>query len=208
MKSKVGSRIGIVMLIVLVPSVGLFAQRGRRQTMPRMQAPRKQVQTQTNQDVLYLTDQQEQDVILYLKEVRPEQAEELLALKDRRPLAYQKFLSRAFREMRYMEEIKQNDPERYQIMAQEKQLESQSRDLAKQYRRSTDDAEKSRMRTELYAILDQLFDLRQMNREFEIERLEKRLEEAKANNLKRLENKKSIIDLRMNELLKEGGMEW
>lgn len=210
MKLLTGSRITILIMIFLflVPSSVLFAQRGRRQPPPRAQAARRQPQVQANQEVLYLTEQQERDVIDYLSDVRPEQVDDLLNLKDRRPLAYQRFLSRAFREMRYMEELQQNDPERYEIMAQEKQLESESRDLAKQYRNSTDEDERSRIRAEMRTILDRLFDLRQMNREFEIERLEKRLEEAKANNLRRLENKNSIINARMNELLKEGGMEW
>lgn len=194
MKRKTERWASMAILILLVPA-SVEAQQGRR-PLPQAQ-----------QEVLYLTHEQEEDVIDYLREARPEQADELILLKDRRPAAYQKFLSRAYREMRYMEEVRRNDPERYEIMKQEKLLESQSRELAKGYRKATEE-EREGIRTELRSVLNRLFDLRQMNREFEIQRLEKRLEEARGNNRKRLENKESIIDLRMSELLKEGGMEW
>ena len=174
------------------------------QSRPR---PRRPMQNQ-QQEVLYLTQEQEEAVIQYLKEVRPEQSERLLQIRENRPAVYRTFLSRAYREMRYMDEMKKTDPERYRIVEQEKQLESRSQEIAVQYRESTDESEKDRLRAELSDVLDRLFDLRQLNREFEIERLERRLAEAKENNTKRLENKQAIIEQRLNELLKEKAMAW
>jgi hypothetical protein len=167
-----------------------------------------QRQRQAQPDVLFLTPEQEAEVLNYLKEMRPEQSEELLKWKDRRPEQYRRALSRAFREMRYVEDLKERDPELYKIVSQEKQLESQSQTLARQYRNTDDEKEKKRIEEDLMKLLDQVFDLRQMNYESEIERLEKRLAEAKERNVERLANKSEIVQRRLEELLELKSLKW
>lgn len=160
------------------------------------------------QEILFLTEEQESAVLDYMKEVRPDQVEGLLKLKVTRPNQYRRLLSRVFREMRYLEDVKKRDPERYEILSREKRLENDSRELARKYRETDDEAEKERIKKEMLDLLDQIFDLRQANREFEIERLEKRLAEAKENNRKRLENKDQIIEQRLAELLGARAWDW
>ena len=199
-------RNGIIALFMTISlSMGVngivFGQETRRpQNLQR--------QRQTQPDVLFLTPEQEAEVLDYLKEMRPEQADELLKWKDRRPEQYRRALSRAFREMRYVQDMKERDPELYKIVSQEKQFDSQSQTLARQYRNTDDENEKKRIEDEVKKLLDKIFDLRQMNYEAEIERLEKRLAEAKENNAERLANKSEIVQRRLEELLSIKSLRW
>ena len=162
----------------------------------------------SNQDILFLTPEQESEVIEYIEEVHPEQLEQLLAVKDSRPMAYRRMLSKGYREMRLMKELKQRDPKRYDRVAEERTLDGNSRALARKFR-TAEGAGKERIREEVKKILDQIFDLRQANRVLEIERLEKKLEELKSNNLERLKNKDEILKRRLMALLGEDkGLEW
>ena len=156
---------------------------------------------QAQPEILYLTPEQEEEVIAYLRDTRPDRVDNLLDLKGRRPGLYRSFLSRAYREMRYLNRLKEDDPERYEQVAQEKKFEEEARLLAKKYRESEDENERVRLREDLKVLLDKLFDYRQMNRQFEIEKLEKRLEELKDVNERRLANKEEIVGRRLDEML-------
>ncbi len=170
---------------------------------PEARQLRRESRQYNRHDTLYLTKEQEEEVIAYLRETRSEQAKRLLELKDRSPERYRSWLSRAFREKRYMDEMKERDPERYQVLVQEKQLESKSRSLASQYRETDNEAEKGQLKSELKTLLDRLFDLRQMNRETEIKNLEKRLDELRENLQQRLDNKPGIVEKRLMEMIGE-----
>ena len=171
----------------------------------RRQKPLKQPQ----QDVLYLTPEQEKEAIEYIRKVYPDRLENLLAIKERRPLLYRTFLSRGYREMRHLEELKEKDPERYDQRMQEKSLDEEARELARQYRESDDESEMARLRDELKALLDKIFDYRQQNRQFEIEKLEKRLAELRETNQKRLDNKNEIVQRRLDQMLaRQREWEW
>lgn len=190
----------VIMTFLFIGIELTFSQEARRT---------QRVTRQSQPDVLHMTPEQEAEVLKYLKEVRPEQYEELERLKERRPEQYRRLISRAFREIRYMEELKEKDPDRFKVLSQEKQLERETQKLARQYRNSNDDEEKEQLLEELTKLLEKSFDLRQMNREFEIERLEKRLAEAKTANTKRLENKEEIVRLRLSQMLgKRKEFEW
>lgn len=180
-----------------------FTQEGQERVRPRQQQPRREP------EVLYLNPDQEEETLEYLKEFHPDQAGDLLLLKARRPERYWTVLSRAFREMRYLEGLKEKDPERYERVSREKKLEREAWNLSRKYRQTEDDNEKVRLREELKSLLDQVFDYRQMNRQEEIEKLEKRLAELKENNQRRLANKNEIVQRRLKQLLgDEKGMEW
>jgi hypothetical protein len=164
---------------------------------------------QPQQDVLYLTPEQEREAIAYIREVYPDRLENLLAIKERRPLLYRRFLSRGYREMRHLEEMKEKDPERYDQRMEEKRLDEDARNLARQYRESDDESEKARLKDELKVLLDRIFDYRQRNRQFEIEKLERRLAELKETNQQRLDNKDEIVQRRLDQMLgRQREWEW
>ena len=189
----------VVFLLFIIVSVSVFAQERR---------PARRLQERAKPEVLYLTPEQEAEVLEYIREAYPERAKNLELWKDLRPEQYRKGLSRAFREMRFMEALKEKDPDRYGRVAEEKRLERESRQLAQQYRKTEDEAEKTRLKGELQSLLYELFDYRQMNRKDEIERLEKRLAELREANQERLASKEEIVQRRLDALLGEKGMEW
>ena len=190
----------VICIISLFVPTFIFTQQRR---------PNRQIRGAINQEVLYLTPDQESETLTYIQRYYPDRLNNLENIKSRRPEAYRQWLSRAFREMRFMNELKDRDSERYNRMVQEKELDKKSRELSKQYRESTDDDEKAQLRIEIEELLDQIFEIRQMNRQAEIERLELRLAELKENNQKRLENKEVIIQRRLDRMLgQDDDMEW
>lgn len=191
----------LVCILVIFIAIGNTVYGQTRTTTQRTRAV-------SNQDILFLTPEQESEVIEYIEEVHPEQLKQLLALKDSRPMVYRRMLSKGYREMRLMKELKQRNPKRYMRVAEERTLDGNSRTLARKFR-TAEGTEKERIREEVKKILDQIFDLRQENRVLEIERLEKKLEELKSNNLERLKNKDEILKRRLMALLGEDkGLEW
>ena len=161
------------------------------------------------EDILYLTEEQENDVIRYLEKTYPDRIQEVIKFKKRRPLLYQQAISRGFREMRKLREIQATDPGRFERILKERSLEKECRDLARSYNRSGDSAEKQRIRTQLLERLEMLFDLRQTNRSEEIASLERKLAELKKENERRLINKKQIVDKRLEQVLGETrDLEW
>ena len=198
-------KIIVSMMLILVGGQCVFSQalssipRPDQKGQDRVRLRRPAAQAQP--EILYLTPEQEEEVVAYLRKAHPDRVDNLVDLKAKRPGLYRSVLSTAYREMRYMERLKEDDPERYEQVAQEKKLEEDARQLAKNYRDAEDQNDKARLREELKALLDRLFDYRQMNRQFEIEKLEKRLEELKDVNERRLANKEEIVGRRLDELL-------
>jgi len=159
--------------------------------------------------ILYLTEEQEDEVMEFLYKTDKRRAEMLGKIKDSDPKDYRRQLSLAFREMRELKRLQEDDPERYERVIKEKELNYHSYVLMGEYKKAKDEEKKTKIRNDLIKLLDELFDLRQLNREEEIERLEKRIAELKEINNKRLENKENIVLNRLATLLKEDrGLEW
>ena len=136
-------------------------------------------------EVLYLNESQEAEVLEFIRESDPEHIEKLLVLKTERPEQYRRQLSLAYREMRELQRLKKNDPERYERVVKERELTRKSITLAREYREMNDEKKSKNLRSELQRVLSTLFDYRQMNRDDEIQRLENRLAELKKINDKR-----------------------
>jgi hypothetical protein len=191
------------MIIILVLIVGcsqtLWAQRGAGRPGDRMK----------NQDVLYLTPEQERETMGYLRENYQDRIDELMALKKKSKLLYMKKMTQAYREMRFMKDLKDQDEERYKRVAEEKKLEKQVRMLVEDYWQTGDTMKKEELRKSIWKLLSKIFDYRQMNRQEEIEKLENKLKELKEVNEQRLANKDQIVETKLNDML--GGnpeMEW
>ena len=161
-------------------------------------------------EVQKLTPEQEQIALDHVKATYPEEKyEKLLELKGSRDMLYHRLLVKAYREMQYLEQLKERDPEQYEAMQEKEKLEIEAKELVDQYKKTENESEKEELKSQITELLSKIFDIRQQNREKEIERLEERLAEAKADNKKRLENKKEIVAERLNELLgEEKWMQW
>jgi hypothetical protein len=162
-----------------------------------------------NQDVLYLTPEQEKETMGYLQENYQDRLDELMALKKSSKLLYMRKMTQAYREMRFMNDLKNQDEERYERVADEKKLEKQVRMLVEDYWQTGDPLKKEELRKEIWKLLSKIFDYRQMSRQEEIEKLENKLKELKDVNEQRLANKDQIVETKLNDML--GGnpeMEW
>lgn len=161
-------------------------------------------------DMQRLTLEQEEQALEHIKATYPEERyQKLLDLKDTRPAVYNRLLQKAYRAMHYMEQLKERDPEQYAAMNEMKELEIQTKELVDQYKNTKSESEQEKLKNQITELLNRIFDIRQQNRQKEIERLEERLAEAKENNKKRLQNKKEIVTDRLDDLLgEEKWMRW
>ena len=157
-----------------------------------------------------LTPEQEQEALDHVKATYPEEKyQKLLELQGTRDMLYHRLLMRAYREMQYVDQLKERDPEQYEAMQEKEKLEVETKELVDQYKSTENESQKEELKSQITELLNKIFDIRQQNREKEIQRLEERLAEAKANNKKRLQNKEEIVAERLNELLgDEKWMQW
>ena len=85
-------------------------------------------------------------------------------------------------------------------MKEIREVEKQSMELSKQYRKAETDEEKQTISADLKAVLVRGFDLKLLNQQKNMERLEKRLEELKNLLKKRRKSRDEVIQKRLDEL--------
>lgn len=150
---------------------------------------------------IYLTEEQESEAEKFLKEENPELYARLQKMKQNNPKQLRRMISDVWRRREHLLELEANDPDRYAQVLAEKQLETKTNVLVEEYRRTNTDAQRKVLKEQIIENLKTLFDYRQVNREAEIEKLEKRLAELKESNLSREKNKEIIVQKRLEQLL-------
>lgn len=162
-----------------------------------------------HQDVLYLTPEQEEEVMAYIRENYADRLDELNELRRKHDVLYRGKISQAYREMRFMKDLKERDEERYKRVADEKRLEKQARLMVETYLKTVDQTQRNELREGIRKLLNKIFDYRQMDRQEEIAKLEAKLSELKEINEQRIANKDEIVENRLNDLLGEKPeLEW
>jgi len=184
----------VVSLSVLLVFQSIYASMGPRNDM-------RKSRLNYNHHMIRMTPEDENKTLEYLKSFDQDLYEELLSIKDSRPEFFRRTLSRIYREMHYLKRLKEEDPDRYENVLEEKKLEKTTKDLAKKYRKSEDRSEKEKIKAELNELLYKLFEYRQMNRQYEINRLEERLQLLKEDMEERVNNKEEIIENRLDKLI-------
>lgn len=151
-----------------------------------------------------LTPEQEKAALEFLLQSNPELGKKMADIRISDPLRYQHELQKTLQMMT----VKQQDPERFARIAKIKALEERSHELAINYN-GLDAAGQEKLKGMLSTTLDELFDLREMEREDEMKRLEKRLEELRESLAARKKNKSQIVERRLQELIgKRSYLEW
>ena len=97
------------------------------------------------------------------------------------------------------ESLKTRDPELFNAMQEDRDLERQSLDQAAEYRRAGKD-EQPKIKTKLIEIVNKHFEVRQQLRNLEVKRLEQQLKELRERIDQRTKNRKEIVDKRIIEL--------
>lgn len=159
-------------------------------------------------DDIYISPEQEIEVLEYIKQAYPFKYEDIKRMKKSLPNVYRKTLVRAYREMQFSQRIKEEDPERFENLKKERQLETKSHELADQYKNTNNQESKAAIKEELEQVLEDAFEIRQQNREFEIRSLQKKLEDLMNDNEARMNQKDQIIEKRLNELLGTSDLKW
>ncbi|MEM1447195.1 MAG: hypothetical protein AAGF84_14135 [Planctomycetota bacterium] len=138
----------------------------------------------------------------------PDLAERLDALRDEDPRRFKQTLERRFPRVRFLVQLQQRDPEMFDLRMADISLDQQTDALAKQLRdaRAADDEDRyDELRDQIEAKVTQHFDVRQQIRAREIEMLKARLEELEQDLDDRDDDRKDLIELRVNEL---AGSDW
>jgi hypothetical protein len=105
--------------------------------------------------------------------------------------------------------LQKENPVRFERESKIRDLERQSHELGESYRKAQDEATRKTVRSNLANVLTQLFDLREMNRQEEVKRLEAELKRLKDTLAQRQQNRANIIERRIQQLTGEAGaMEW
>lgn len=148
-----------------------------------------------------ITEEEERAALTFLRSVDPEGADRLEALKESAPRWYSISLRRTLMAQMRLDEMAQRDSSLYNRHCEIFRLDARAEGLAMQYREAQNDADRTRIRSELIGVLDRLFDLREEDKRYEIERLERRLERLRTVVDERMERKDEIVDRRADELI-------
>ena len=101
------------------------------------------------------------------------------------------------------------DPELGKLMAEEGRIEHETAGLIQEYSRSEDESQRSKTKAKLAATLEKQFDLQQKRRDLEVARIEAQLKKLRDIMRKRGESRQTIIDKRLDQLLREAdGLGW
>lgn len=156
-----------------------------------------------------LTPELEKEALDYLASINPREAQDLQRFKLADQRRYTMRLKAVLDEKARLEVFQKDDPARYERELKIRDLERQSREFSESYRKSLDGAGRQATRANLSNVIAQLFDLREMNRQDEVKRMEADLKRLKETLEQRQKNRAGIIDRRIQQLTGEAGaMEW
>ena len=156
-----------------------------------------------------LTPELEKEALDYLVSINPREAQDLQRFKLADQRRYTMRLKAGLDEKARLEFFQKDDPARYERELKIRDLERQSREFSESYRKSLDGAGRQATRANLSNVIAQLFDLREMNRQDEVKRMEADLQRLRETLEQRQKNRAGIIDRRIQQLTGEAGaMEW
>lgn len=101
----------------------------------------------------------------------------------------------------YLHDVREHNEPLFEQLLREQGLEAETHRLAGRIRALDDGAERSRLVSQLRAMLEKNFELKQMNRRSEIEQLQGQLEDLQRRLAEREAMRERIIDHRLRELL-------
>ncbi len=101
------------------------------------------------------------------------------------------------------------DPEMHPLVQEEAVAEREVVELIESYKRTENEAERSKIKSKLAALLEKEFDVQQKRRDLELSRVEARLKKVRDLWKKRSDARQTIIGKRLDQLLSEAdGLGW
>jgi hypothetical protein len=102
-----------------------------------------------------------------------------------------------------------SNPELDKLVAEEGRLEGETANLVGEYSRTEDEAQRSKTKAKLAATLEKQFELQQKRRDLEVAHIEAQLKKLREIMRKRGEARQTIVDKRLDQLLREAdGLGW
>lgn len=201
----------IAIFVIAIATGDAFAQRPARHpdSIAQPDTPPGKMYGPRHGMMAPITEEEEQAALAFLRSVDPESAARVEALKESAPRWYSISLRRTLMAQMRLDEMATRDSSLYNRHCEIFRLDAQAEGLAIQYREAQNDADRTRIRAELVGVLDRLFDLREGDKRYEIERLEQRLERLRRVVDERAERKNEIVDRRADELIgARDSIEW
>jgi hypothetical protein len=97
-------------------------------------------------------------------------------------------------------QMKEDDPEMFELMQADMKLDQQTREQAEEYRRAKP-SEREAIKTKLAKLVEEHYDVRQKRRELELRRLEEQLTRLRDSVKKRVDEKEVMIKQRVSQLV-------
>lgn len=194
----------LLLVVLLFASTLLFAQTPAPQPAPPRARELPEAEAPTPPPPPAFGAEQEKEALEFIQMIAPFRMDNLKKLKQFDPGEYQRRLMEAYHNKLQLDLLKQNDPQQYQSRIDEIKMDQQSNQMGEDYRKATSQEEKDRIRGNLKTLLNQLFDVREKNKEAEIKHLEDQLTRLKTTMADRRKNKDQIVQNRLEELLDEG----
>ena len=148
-----------------------------------------------------MSDDEIEEAKSYLESLDPEALEMLEELKIRNEHRYRVRLFAALARKHAMESVKESNREMYEILKERQKLEIGTEKLTRKIDQLSQE-HRVKIREKLEINLEKMFDLREKERQFEMQKLETRMEELRASMEERLSKKEEIIEKRMKEMMR------
>lgn len=153
------------------------------------------------------TQEDRERVLSEIREHNPELAKQIDAAREQSPESADQFLRFIGDKMRGMRELRDRDPESYQLRKTEVQGLFKMLKLRKEYAEAAkSNADKARLdaiKGELRVVMGELWDTRQKLDETQLRELEKRVERMKQEAKKRTESREQVINERTDSVIRE-----
>ena len=141
------------------------------------------------------------EALKILREFDPEFIERLEEVESEE--LRERMLREAVMRARELMELKKHDPHMFELTLAERKLKRRIEEVTLKYHSTDNEGYREELRRELAELLEELFDVKMKQQAHQIERLAKELEHLKKIHQKHKENRRRIIERRLEELLAE-----
>jgi hypothetical protein len=146
------------------------------------------------------TEEEVNDILAFTREYMPQINADLLKMRETDPAHFRQMCRRLRFEIRQLRALKTENPEAFQKALEEKQLQAHVRELAQAFRKSSDPAERDRLKQELRGRLQKLFEAEAFTKRAQIRRLEEALKKLRDELQNRETRRDEFIDKQVNDL--------
>ena len=154
---------------------------------------------------MMLSEEDRELAMQVLKDINPELAERLEKSQDN-PQRVRAMLQRYLPHIQKLVRLKKSDPELYKLKVKDTKIGLECEKLSRQFKEAKHNDETDRMKEihgNVAELVEEHFEVRQKMREMELEKLERRLKEARKQLEKRAGSRKELIQARVNDLTGE-----